>query len=130
MIILTIKTDQPESEFAIYEDYQQIADIKYLAHQDLAKTIHSKIAEILKAKNLDWPNLEGIVCFKGPGSFTGLRIGITVANSLAYGLNIPIIGDSGDDWIKKSITKLLKNQNNKIVYPFYGAEPNITQPKK
>jgi tRNA threonylcarbamoyladenosine biosynthesis protein TsaB len=36
-------------------------------------------------------DIEGVVCFKGPGSFTGLRIGLTVGNALAYAQNIPVV---------------------------------------
>ncbi|MEI9913483.1 MAG: tRNA (adenosine(37)-N6)-threonylcarbamoyltransferase complex dimerization subunit type 1 TsaB [Candidatus Saccharibacteria bacterium] len=130
MIILSLKTDQPESEFALFNDHERVAEIKYLAHKDLADTIHLKIVELLKSQNLDWQNIEGVICFKGPGSFTGLRIGLSVANSLAYGLDIPIVGEQDNDWQTKAINKLLQKQNDKTVMPFYGAEPNITKPKK
>jgi tRNA threonylcarbamoyladenosine biosynthesis protein TsaB len=130
MIILSLKTDQPESEFWLLEDHKTLEHIKYLAHQDLARTIHLQIYTMLKKRNLDWPDIKGLVAYKGPGSFTGLRIGLTVANSLAYGLKIPIIGEGGDDWLESGVTKLLNNKNNKIVMPFYGAEPHITQAKK
>ena len=130
MIILSIKTDQPESEFALYDDQTLLADVKYLAHRDLGRTIHLKIQELLSGSKIDWSDINGIICFKGPGSFTGLRIGIAVANSLAYGLEIPIIGAKGESWQRKAIDKLIKNQNDEVVLPFYGSEPLITQPKK
>lgn len=130
MIILTIKTDQPVSQFRLYKDYQQLASIKYLAHRDLASTIHLKIHELLKSQDLDWSDIQALACFKGPGSFSGLRIGITVANSLAYGLNIPIIGEKGRSWQSKAIKKLLNSKNDQLVYPFYGAEPHTTSPRK
>jgi tRNA threonylcarbamoyladenosine biosynthesis protein TsaB len=130
MIILAIKTDQPESEFWLLDDHKTLEHVKYLAHHDLARTIHLKIAKMLKNRNLDWPDIEGLVCFKGPGSFTGLRIGLTVANSLAYALKIPIVGEEEDDWLDSGITKLLKNKNDEIVVPFYGAEPHVTKARK
>jgi tRNA threonylcarbamoyladenosine biosynthesis protein TsaB len=130
MIILAIKTDQPESEFWLLKDHKTLGHIKYLAHQNLARTIHLQISKLLKNQNLDWPDIEGLVAYKGPGSFTGLRIGLTVANSLAYSLKIPIIGEKGDDWLESGVTKLQANKNDKIVIPFYGAEPHITQAKK
>ena len=48
------------------------------------------IDEILKESNLDVSNLNEIIVVSGPGSFTGVRLGITVAKTLAYTLNIPI----------------------------------------
>ena len=130
MIILSLKTNEPESEFALFKDSKELQTTKYLAHRDLGVTIHTKIYDMLKKQKLDWNNIEGIACFEGPGSFTGLRIGLTVANTLADSLNIPIIGCQGDDWKKEAIKKLLDGENNKKVMPFYGAEPHITTPKK
>lgn len=130
MIILAIKTDQPESEFWLLDNHKTLEKVKYLAHQDLARTIHVQISKLLKKQNLDWPDIEGLVAYKGPGSFTGLRIGLTIANSLAYSLNIPIIGEEEDDWLSNGIIKLLANKNDKIVMPFYGSEPHITRSKK
>jgi len=49
---------------------------------------------------------------------------------LSYGLDIPITGEKGEDWQKKAIDRLLKKQDDKIVLPYYGAEPNITKPRK
>jgi tRNA threonylcarbamoyladenosine biosynthesis protein TsaB len=130
MIIIAIKTDQPESEFILYSDDKILGRIKYLAHRDLGVTIHSKIYQLLQKQNLDWDNLEGIICYSGPGSFTGLRIGLSVANTIAYGLDIPIVGSKGDDWQEKALIKILAGSNDKKVMPFYGAEPSITSPRK
>ena len=61
------------------------------------KTIHSHseylaplIKEILEDNNLRPQDLNQILVVNGPGSFTGIRLGITVAKTLAYTLNIPI----------------------------------------
>jgi tRNA threonylcarbamoyladenosine biosynthesis protein TsaB len=72
----------------------------------------------------------GIIIFRGPGSFTGLRIGISTANALAYANNIPIVGATGENWRESGLKKLRKKQNDAIVLPEYGAEPHATIPKK
>jgi len=114
----------------LFDGQKTLAAVKYLAHHDLSQTVYIKIQELLKSLHLDWPDIEGVICFKGPGSFTGLRIGLTLANSLAYGLDIPIVGSRGSNWQTKAIDTLLAGSNEKNVYPFYGAEPHVTQPKK
>jgi hypothetical protein len=53
-----------------------------------------------------------------------------VANTLADGLGLPIVGTAGDDWQKQGIAKLQKGDNQQIVLPEYGAPPHITQQKR
>ena len=48
------------------------------------------IDEMLKEKNIKLNDLNKIVVVNGPGSFTGIRIGVTVAKTISYSLNIPI----------------------------------------
>jgi len=95
VIILTIRTDKPQSEIGLYNDAKQLGYITWEAHRQLAETIHSKLGEILKSQGLKMADIRGVVAYEGPGSFTGLRIGISVANALAYVLGLPISGKNG-----------------------------------
>jgi tRNA threonylcarbamoyladenosine biosynthesis protein TsaB len=130
MLILTLRTDKPEAEIGLFEDNKELVYIKWNAHRELAETIHIKLAETIEKAGKTLQQLEAIAVFKGPGSFTGLRIGISVANALAYSVNIPIVGGSGEGWIKNTITELDKGIDNKQVIPEYGALPHITKPRK
>jgi tRNA threonylcarbamoyladenosine biosynthesis protein TsaB len=129
MLILTIRTDKPEAEVGLYDDETQLAYEIWQAHRELSDTLHKKIKNLLDAQEKEFKDLGGIVCFRGPGSFTGLRIGITVADSLAYGLDIPIVG-AQDNWIEQGIQSLLAGQNDQIVMPYYGAPVHITTRRK
>lgn len=130
MIILSIKTDRPEAELAVFEGNKKLAEQKWPTHRTLADTINSEIERLLRKSNISLSDLEGIVCFQGPGSFTGLRIGLSVGNALAYAQNIPILATRGRDWLEQGIKKLQAGQNQKIVAPFYDRPANITKPKK
>lgn len=48
------------------------------------------ITEVLKESGLSYRDLHAITCEKGPGSFTGLRVGFAVANALSLALLIPL----------------------------------------
>ncbi len=50
------------------------------------------IEEIMKEANFSLPNLDAIVVTLGPGSYTGLRVGLASAKGIAYALNKPLIG--------------------------------------
>lgn len=130
MIILAIRTDKPEAELYIYDGQTKKAEIKWQAHLKLAETLNTKIEEILNKSSISYEELEGLAVFKGPGSFTGLRIGNAVANALAYSFSIPIIAAGGPEWIKESTKMLEKGKNDKIAVPEYGSEAHTTQPRK
>ncbi len=78
-------------------------------------------------------DLRGIVVFRGPGSYTGLRVGMATANMLAMALNIPLIGVEREpvETLNGQILGCLEEQKNflKPVLPLYPAEPHITRRK-
>lgn len=129
-MILTIRTDKPEAELGLFEGCAKIDYVVWQADRHLAETIHQKIEEMLQKQHKSWENLEGIVCFQGPGSFTGLRIGLTVGNALAFSLEIPIVAVQGEDWIRFGLERLMQGENDVQATPFYGADAHITPQKK
>lgn len=129
MIILTIKTDSPEAEVGLYENHDKLGYIKWMAHRQLADTLHLTINELLKSNKKDWQDINGVIVYSGPGSFTGLRIGISVANSLTGSLSCLGVGSKGDDWINDGINKLAGGKTDKIIKAEYGSEAHITLPK-
>jgi tRNA threonylcarbamoyladenosine biosynthesis protein TsaB len=128
--ILAIRTDKPEAELYVLKNEQKLAELKWQAHLKLAETLNSKVEEILNKSSISYENLEGIAIYKGPGSFTGLRIGFSAANSLAYGLGIPVVARGGKDWLEKAGGELAKGKNDKIAVPDYGAPVRTTKPRK
>ena len=78
----------------------------------------------------DVKNISGIGIMRGPGSFTGLRIGMAVANTLADGLGVPIVGETGDSWRESALGRLSSGEDDQVILPFYGGDAHITKPKK
>lgn len=130
MLILTIRTDKPEAEIGLYDNHKRLAYHTWMAHRELAETLHSQLEELLKGHTLTIHNLQAIIAYQGPGSFTGLRIGLSVANALAYSNDIPIVGCGEDSWISDGIKRLENGDNDRQALPEYGALPNITQQRK
>jgi tRNA threonylcarbamoyladenosine biosynthesis protein TsaB len=129
-MILVLRTDKPEAELGLYDGQEQIAYQTWQAHRQLAETIHIKIRDLLKQHKHDLVDITGIVVYQGPGSFTGLRIGMSVANALAYSLDIPVAVGPGDEWIEKGISILLAAPSKRPVVPDYGAHVHTTKPRK
>lgn len=49
------------------------------------------INELLEERNLELKNINKIIVVNGPGSFTGIRIGLSIAKTISYALNIPVV---------------------------------------
>lgn len=128
-MILTIRTDKPEAELGLFDGDQKIAYDTWLAHRELAETVNNRIEVLLQASMMEWSDITGIVFYEGPGSFTGLRIGASIANSLAYSLDVPAVNAASQAWISLGIKKL-GNGDSEIVLPEYGADAYTTAPRK
>ncbi len=130
MLVLILRSDKPEAEIGLYLDGEQLSYETWPAHRELAETIHTKIRDMLAASDRTIHDIEGLVVYKGPGSFTGLRIGLSVANTLAYSLDIPIAGTSGDEWINSGLSQLSSQPSKSSIMPDYGAPVHITAPRR
>ncbi|HET8690087.1 MAG TPA: tRNA (adenosine(37)-N6)-threonylcarbamoyltransferase complex dimerization subunit type 1 TsaB [Candidatus Saccharimonadales bacterium] len=130
-MILGIKTATGVAELRLLEENgQTAAEADWPADRNLADGLLDHITRMIKKEGLVFGDLTGLVVFKGPGSFTGLRIGITVMNTLSYALDIPIVGTDSNDWQKKGLHALKQGRNDKLVLPEYGAEARITPPRR
>lgn len=104
---------------------------QYKQSEKLLREIDKLGTKIKGFKDLK-KSIKGIIVIKGPGSFTALRIGLTTANTMAWGLNLPIVGlmlnENIDEkeLILKGYNKIKKLKKFKAVMPEYGREPNIT----
>lgn len=129
-MILAINTSTPTCEMLLFNDGKKIAEKTWEAGRQLAIKLPGALEDFLKENKFYWNDLTGVVVFQGPGSFTGLRIGITTVNTLAYVQNIPITSAKGDDWLKTGLSDIKSGKNEKIILPFYGSPAHITQPRK
>ena len=90
--ILNIETATKNCSVSLAKDGQTVL-CKEIAEQGYshAEKLHVFIEEILKESQLDFRELKAIAVSKGPGSYTGLRIGVSTAKGLCYALGIPLI---------------------------------------
>ena len=123
-MILVLKTNDQNTEIILLnQNGKTVVKKTWQFERRLAQELLPEIEKLLSDQ------LTGLIVFTGPGSFTGLRIGITAMNTLAYSLNIPIVGVNGDNWIVDGLKRIKNNENDQIVMPEYGAEANITLPR-
>jgi tRNA threonylcarbamoyladenosine biosynthesis protein TsaB len=130
MKILSLRTDNPEAEIGLFDNDKKLEYFVWQAHRELSDTLLTNIKLILDKQGLNFKDIEGVIIYKGPGSFTGLRIGFSVANTLAYSLGCDVVATNEEDWIKHGLSLIKQKDLPKQVFPFYGAEVNITKSKK
>ena len=129
-MILAIRTDNPQAEVYIMNaDGSVLADKKWHAHKLLLETIHVTIRDCLVSAGSTFDEISGVIFYEGPGSFTGLRIGCSVANAIAISNNVPIVAVTSDDWLTQGTQLLLTGKGSEIVEPKYGSDPHITTPR-
>ncbi len=90
--ILLIETATSICSVGVINQHQKLAiredkSMEYSHSSQLTSFIESAIKEV----NLNFSNLDAVAVSMGPGSYTGLRIGVSVAKGLCYGLDIPLI---------------------------------------
>jgi tRNA threonylcarbamoyladenosine biosynthesis protein TsaB len=128
-MILLIDTSTPLCRLAFIENDERY-ETEWEAGRELARGLLGYVESEAQKRGKTFADIAGIGVFKGPGSFTGLRIGLTVMNTLADGLHIPIVGASGEDWQSQAIACLERGDDEQIVLPMYGSGAHITSPRK
>ena len=91
-IILCLETATTNCSVAIAVD----GKIKAIREENSQKFSHAEklhvfIEAVLKEAKIDKKNLDAVAVSKGPGSYTGLRIGVSAAKGLCFALDIPLI---------------------------------------
>ena len=95
MRVLYIDTSSDYLYSGIIIDDKLVSSIKRKYEKDLSKEALPKIIELFDKADITPKDLDKIIVVNGPGSFTGIRIGITIAKTIAWALNINITPISG-----------------------------------
>ncbi len=129
-MILLLDTSTPLARLTLIDAQHNKTDAEWQADRQLAKGLLEWIEATLQQQGTQWGDIEAIGILQGPGSFTGLRIGITVANTLAESLHVPIVGATGDAWQDIVIQRLQNRENDRVVLPYYDRDATITTQRK
>lgn len=108
---LYLDTSTPETILRLDE-----REYRYTFANDLAEKLLGFMRDKLTELGHVWQDITEITYMSGPGSFTGLRIGASIVNTLAHELDIPLYDHHGVQYCQ--------------IIPEYGRGANITAPKK
>ena len=130
MKILSIDTASNLCTVAVLEDKNCIKEIIVNDARNHSEKIMPVIEQALQETNLDLKNIDLIVCDKGPGSFTGIRIGVATVLAFQDSLNIPCVGISSLEAIAYNVQQdglicsLIDAKNNNVYLGLFKSENN------
>lgn len=91
MRLLYLDTSSSFLYSAIIFDKKIVSSISEKLNNNLSSLTLPKIEEMFEKANLNIDDIDKIIAVNGPGSFTGIRIGLTIAKTIAWAKNIPIV---------------------------------------
>ena len=133
-LILNIESSSTNSSISVSEngkliDFIENNDSKYKQ----SDTIHQNILDLIKKNKLNINDFDAIAISKGPGSYTGLRVGLSSAKGLCYALDIPLISINTLEIIaaglrldvKGNIVSLVHAREDEFYYIVYNNQLQI-----
>lgn len=120
MTILAIDTSNDALGLALYQNEKIIAEYISISKHKHSTRLMPAIVQLLDNADVLPKQLEKIVVAKGPGSYTGVRIGLSVAKGLSWSLNIPIVGISS-----LQALSLHAKDRDQLVTPFFDARRGL-----
>ena len=114
MISLFIDTALSYIRIAIFKDDKLLDSINEKCEKNMSALFDSKVEELFKRNNLELTNVNKIYTVTGPGSFTGIRVGMTFSKVLAMALNLKITPIS-------ELQVLATTKTNKLKAPMIDA---------
>lgn len=135
MKILSIDTSSNLCAVAVLEDSNLIKENILDDTKNHSEKIMPVIAQTLEDANLKLNDIDLIVCDKGPGSFTGIRIGVATVMSFVDSLKTPAIGITSLESLAYNILlneskssficSLIDAKNNNVYYELYSTSSNM-----
>ncbi|HUV05805.1 MAG TPA: tRNA (adenosine(37)-N6)-threonylcarbamoyltransferase complex dimerization subunit type 1 TsaB [Armatimonadota bacterium] len=130
MLILALDTTTDTASLAVADEAVTLGESDFAHRMDLSRRLMPKIISLLKDCGLGMKDVEAIGVSLGPGSFTGLRIGVVTAKTLAQVLGVPISGIVSLDLLARQfdylaqavVCPLVKVRRGEVYYAFFRAD--------
>ena len=116
-LLLNIHTALESASICLSSDENVIAYAENSEQQEHASWLHVAIATMLKENNFSAKDLNAVAVTIGPGSYTGLRVGLSAAKGFCYALNIPLIATG----TLPLIALAAKEEANSLICPLIDA---------
>ncbi len=89
---LAIDTSTDNAGLAVVKDGRLLAELNWHCRQNHSVELMPRLEQLLQQAEVELQSVKGIVVARGPGSFNGLRVGVSTAKGLGYSLEVPLAG--------------------------------------
>ncbi|MFA5604326.1 MAG: tRNA (adenosine(37)-N6)-threonylcarbamoyltransferase complex dimerization subunit type 1 TsaB [Dehalococcoidales bacterium] len=91
---LAIDTSTDTAGIAIADEFNILAELLWSCGQNHSVELMPRMARLLENARVKFEDIKGVFVAIGPGSFNGLRVGVSTAKGIAFSLDVPIVGIS------------------------------------
>ena len=122
--ILCLETATETCSVALFVDTKVIALYETTGQKVHAVQLNNFIAKVLELSGKSFKDLDAVAVSKGPGSYTGLRIGVASAKGICFGLDIPLIAVNTLQAMTANFLRLnpeIKNKSRQYFIPMIDA---------
>lgn len=130
MLVLGIETSTPHTTVAVGNEQGMIAASLVTGRQANHEVVTPNIMHLLRWSEIPISSLAGVAVGLGPGLFTGMRVGIATAKTLAQVLHVPIAGLASLDvvafamrYARRAICAVIDAKRGEVFYAFYRPVP-------
>ena len=117
-IILHIETATKNCSVAVSRSGTMLALKEQFSEQfSHSEQLHSFIQDVLKEAHMDMTALAAVAVSKGPGSYTGLRIGVAAAKGICFALDLPLIAVNS----LQILTEKYQDNYQALLFPMFDA---------
>lgn len=121
MIILVCDTSNSTCCAGLYEDNKELSYEISFEKKTHSETFMPLVERVLKASSKTWKDIDAIASTVGPGSFTGIRIGLSSVKGMALALNKPCISVSSTKALAASVESIKSSSEKVLLVPSFDA---------
>lgn len=125
MKVLAMDTSQVFCSVAIVEDGKTVAKMQSTEEKEHSQTLMPMVKKLLESHSLTLDDIKLLACSRGPGSFTGIRIGMATTKAFSDAKNIPIVGVNSLEALAYATIMQKGSKNSKILTVIDAKNDNV-----
>jgi tRNA threonylcarbamoyladenosine biosynthesis protein TsaB len=138
MKVLAVDTSSRCGAIGIFDDGEALAELSLVSNENHSCRLLPGIEWLLRSLHLALADMDGFGVVTGPGSFTGLRVGLATVKGFAWSLGKPVVGLSSLEVLARgvpegscSVAPMLDARKERVygaVFRFRGSTPEVLRP--